>query len=564
MTIANIKKEDYIVFIAGILSFIIPFLFRTIDDNRLTSWQWVIPPEGLKIFVLLIIGVLIAYILSRFSLLEGRPVISLFIFPFVFSALFWQIPEVIIDASRYFTQAKYLEEFGVVYFLKEWGKDIFSWTDMPLIPFIHGLIFKTFGEERLYIQIFNSIAFSATPVITYMIGKTLWDRETGFYGGLLLMGIPYIYTQVPLMLVDIPTMSFLLLAFFSFIKALRGGGLWLIFSPLFILFAILSKYSSLLMLSLLPVIFLVHLFLPPYSLNKGLLLRRALSMFFFLLLFSGLILVAKSDVILDQLRLLYNYQAPGLRRWGEGYLSTFFFQIHPFITMAGLYSIYYAFKKRDMKFLIISLLLFLVLLLQIERIRYLIVIFPMLTLMASYGIQAIRDPSTRRFFAYSAITSSIVISLFGYMPFLKNNSMVNLRDAGEFINHLSVKEVEIITASQKEILDLRILIPILDLYIKDREIIYMQGPPSERPLHFLSSPLRFTWEYRIPEFYKEKSERRGSQKPLMRCLVLLTDDKVAELSKGIREKISHYSNSRTFHKMDGIFKFQAFAVVFYD
>ena len=63
-----------------------------------------------------------------------------------------------------------------------------AWTDMPLVPFLYGLIFKFFGESRLYIQIFTTFFFSMTVVLTYMIGKTLWDEDTGLYGGMLLLG----------------------------------------------------------------------------------------------------------------------------------------------------------------------------------------------------------------------------------------------------------------------------------------------------------------------------------------------------------------------------------------
>jgi len=59
----------------------------------------------------------------------------IFIVYFLCGIFFWRMPEVNIDASRYFTQAKHLELFGVRYFLSEWGREIHAWTDMPLIPF---------------------------------------------------------------------------------------------------------------------------------------------------------------------------------------------------------------------------------------------------------------------------------------------------------------------------------------------------------------------------------------------------------------------------------------------
>jgi hypothetical protein len=91
-----------------------------------------------------------------------------------------------VDASRYFTQAKHLELYGVKYFVSEWGKDINAWTDMPLVPFLYGVVFSIFGETRIYIQILNTTFFSLTAVLTFELGKILWDEETGFFAGVLL------------------------------------------------------------------------------------------------------------------------------------------------------------------------------------------------------------------------------------------------------------------------------------------------------------------------------------------------------------------------------------------
>jgi len=554
----SLKKEDYLIFISAVLSFITLFFFRSIDDNRLTSWQWVFHDlVGVKVFLILLAAIPIAYILSRLPFFEKNQASLLFVSSFIFSSLFWGIPELIIDASRYFTQAKYLKEFGIVYFFKEWGKEIFSWTDMPLIPLIYGLVFKLFGEERIYIQIFNSLCFSTSVIITYSIGKTLWDRSVGFYGGLLIMGIPYIYTQVPLMLVDVPTMFFFLVASFSFIKALREGGLWLILSPFLILFAIFTKYSVLVMLSLFPVILVTHIL--EGSKNTGLLLTRTFYILFPLLILLGAVILVKSDVFLEQLRLLYDYQRPGLRRWKEGFISTFLFQTHPFISLLAFYSLFRALKKKESSYLIIVWLVLLVFVLQIKRIRYLIVIFPMLTLMASYGLQTLKEPQTRRFLVLSLVASSLIISVFGYMPFLKQNSMVNLKKAGEFINTLSVEKVEVIPIpSYPSILDLKTIVPLLDLYIKNKTLIYKGEVSSQGDSSVLLSPLRFTYEYKMPPFYKDDSFI--SKK---RCIVVVRDKADGGIPKNIEKGIDRYIR-RDFSTTDNVFTFQVVVYVFYD
>ena len=73
---------------------------------------------------------------------------ALFIVSFAVSAMFWQEPEMIVDASRYFTQAKHLELYGFGYFFREWGNGINAWTDLPAIPFLYGVALCGFRGEQ--------------------------------------------------------------------------------------------------------------------------------------------------------------------------------------------------------------------------------------------------------------------------------------------------------------------------------------------------------------------------------------------------------------------------------
>lgn len=272
---SRLKKIDYILItsLLTLLTYSILFVFRSLDDNTLTSWDWVFNNvDAVKIYVILILGIIIAYVFSKvsfengqlksplprvgealasqfLSFIERNPAMALFLFSFLIVVPFWKEPEVIVDASRYFTQAKHLKVYGIGYFLKEWGTSLPAWTDLPLIPFLYGLIFKFLGESRIYIQIFTTFLFSMTIVLTFLIGKTLWDEDVGFLGGILLLGIPYLFVQVPLMLVDIPTMFFLTLSIFTTIKALNEGSIKsIVLSSFSISLTFFSKYSTWLML----------------------------------------------------------------------------------------------------------------------------------------------------------------------------------------------------------------------------------------------------------------------------------------------------------------------------
>src|SRR3989304_7239705 len=259
---ASSSQKAYYILTAfsTLITFFLLFILRTADDNRLTSWQWTfIGVDINRIFLILVFGTIAAYLFSKSAFPERNPSLFLFFFSFIACVFFWKEPEVIVDTSRYFTQAKHLKIYGIKYFIHEWGRGINAWTDLPLVPFLYGLIFKFLGESRLYIQLFTTFLFSMTVVLTCKIGKILWDEDTGFFAGIALLGIPYLFTQVPLMLVDVPTMFFLTLVIFTFIKAMNRGRVWIIISSITVFLAFFSKYSTWLMLSVLVVIFVVYL-----------------------------------------------------------------------------------------------------------------------------------------------------------------------------------------------------------------------------------------------------------------------------------------------------------------
>ena len=553
-------EKVYYLLIIFLLSFLTPFalfLFRSLDDNRLTNWQWVFSTTDVTVVLLiLIVGLILAYVLSKFSFLQGNP-LFLFLSSFFLAALFWKEPEVIIDTSRYFTQAKHLKVYGIGYFFHEWGRDIMAWTDLPLVPFLYGLIFKSLGEHRIYIQIFTTLLFSTTVVLTYMIGKTLWDDNTGFWGGLLLLGIPYLFTQVPLMLVDIPTMFFLTLAVFTVIKALSHGGMgWITVASIALFLCFFSKYSTWLWLSTLIIIFLVYL-----RMEKRETLKRGGVVTLLSLFLIIIVILSHYDVISTQIRLLMSYQRPGLKRWGESFISTFFYQTHPFISIAALWSIYVAFRKKDPKYLIIAYLMFLIIVMQIKRIRYIIPLFPMLTLMASYGLREIKNKEIRRFIVFAVVISSLLLAHSAYLPFLQRMSGINIKSAGNLLDSLDVTDIQVHTLPQKKsIINPAVSVPLLDLFTTKR-IIYLTDihltPVWER---VEKSPLRFTWEYKNPKYYIDKQKDSGKTT----AVVVISSSPYQPLPRSIEQRTNAYHTSKKFKTSAGVFRYNTVVTVYYD
>jgi len=560
-----------------IVSFIILFIFRSWDDNRLTSWYWVFRQvDPVKVFFALTAGCVFVMVFAglarrRFPGYPSTtiPVVSATIrfpatayagrlYPFVIFLVYFlcgifysKMPEVNIDTSRYFTQAKHLEFFGVRYFLSEWGRHIHAWTDMPLVPFLYGIIFRYFGEARIYIQIFTTSLFALTGILTYKTGQTLWDEETGIYAAAFLLCIPYLFTQVPLMLVDVPTMFLLMLSIFTFIKALKCGGRWLIFSSLAIVLTTLSKYSAWLMLSILPVIMIVFAS-GSEAPGKRTCISRSVITVSAAGLFMVFIFSANYAVIREQIGLLMAYQKPALKRWEESFFSTFLFQTHPFLTASAIVSLYAAVKKKDWKYLIIAWLVLLVVLLQIRRIRYIIMVFPLLALMASYGLRRVKGIETRIVAVSCALMSSLVLAFSAYLPFMQNLSMVNLKKAGEFLDTSGSSPVEVHVIQPADPTgSLLVAVPIMDLFTRKTLIVDERIPVGQTAEEAGLSPLRFTWEFKIPTYYKNTGISAN-----INTVAVISNSAGEELPLHLIARLSGFQLVKYFDEYEGIFNFR--------
>lgn len=561
-----LKRNGYLLAVSllTLASFLLLFSFRALDDNRLTSWQWVF--EGVDvsaIFLVLFAGVLVGYIFSGASFSLRYPALFLFCFSFLAGAIFWTEPEVIVDASRYFTQAKHLEVYGFHHFFREWGGTIIPWTDLPLVPFLYGLIFRLFGEVRLYIQIFNTFLFSMTAVLTYLTGKEVWDEDSGFYGGMLLSGIPYLFIQTPLMLVDVPTMFFLMLAVFTFVKLSSGRGFgWVFLSGIAIFLAFYSKYSAWPMLSVLVLIVIVYwrtnscgILASSSTVSTREVFYRAALSFSIAVLLIVVVFVYKLDIFLKQLEVLRSFQGPGLKKWGESFSSTFFFQVHPFITAAALYSVLVAVRKRDLRYVIVASLPILAVLLQVRRIRYTVPLFPFITLMASYGISQIRDREVRRFLVVCILLVSLTVAISAYLPFTRKMSAANLMYAGSFLDTMNGEEVKVFTsAPDGSLVNPAVAVPILDLFTKKRLFYkYEPAPPPAREER-MSSPLRFTWEYLNPDYYGGSGSAQA--------LVVISSDLGGGLPPDMEKGTAGYEVVRTFAGYEGVFQYRTLVTIY--
>lgn len=526
------------------------FFLRRFDDNRLVSWRWLFDNcAASDVFVVLFIGMGVAYMLTTIRL--PGPV-GLFVLSLVTSSVFLGTPEVIIDASRYFTQAKFLGQYGPGYFVSHWGRGIEAWTDLPLMPMIYGLGFRYFGEHRLVVQVIVMLMFAATVVLTYLLGRDVFGQRTGRIGAMFMLSIPYLYTQIPLMMVDVPSMFFLLCAVYCFRRGLLSGGVWAwLLGPGALALAFLSKYSQWAMLTVTLPVFALAV----YESRRPAILRAiAISAVFCAIVLP--VLWYFRDVMASQIELLFTYQRPGLRRWSESSFSTFFFHVHPFVTLAALASVVMALRRKDWGLLAIAWLpVLMVLVLQAGRIRYLVPVFPMLALMGAYGVTAIRSTRAARATAWVAFVASFILATTAYAPFLQINSLVNLKLAGQYVNSTGQDTIILKTLPQKSSINPAVAVPLLDLYTDARIIYdYVAAPPLSED-EIAVSPFRFTWTYSNPQYYENAGSAMYSGEY---CLVVTGHDMAGMDNQGLqcKELVEKY----TVH--EGLFRFKPLVFIY--
>jgi hypothetical protein len=527
-------------------------IFRDADDNRLTSWSWVFAGTNpARLFALVAVALAAAQLVARSPLPWRRPTASLALLSSAAAVCFWGEPEVIVDASRYFTQAKHLELRGLGGFLSGWGRDIPAWTDLPLVPALYGLVLRTFGEARVAVQAFTTLLFAGTVVLTCRTGSALWDEEVGFAGGSLLLAIPYLLTQVPTMLVDVPTMFFLALALATVVDAVqRGGRARIALAATAVFLAFLSKYSAWLLLTVLPAV--------PWVLRRS--APRALHRASRVALLSAILVLAvllvHREIVSGQLALLVDYQAPGLRRWGESFLSTFFFQVHPFLTAAALASLWLAVRERDARWVAVAWPVLLLLVLEVRRIRYWVPAFPMLALLAARGLRVLPTVPARRLVVTSAVASSLVVGLYGQLPFLERTSAANLKEAGAYLDGIEERTAEVFTPRRADAeVNPAVSVPVLDLFTAKRLVYAYEDPPPSSLERARRSALRFTWEYRNPGYYAGSADADAA-------VVVVSESLDLPFPPALAGRVSGLRLARTFAADEGVFRHRTLVRVY--
>jgi hypothetical protein len=182
----------------------------------------------------------------------------------------------------------------------------------------------------------------------------------------------------------------------------------------------------------------------------------------------------------------------------------------------------------------------------------------MITLMAAYGFQVIKDAELRRFAVLSAVIPSLVIALFVYLPFLQHMSSANLMYAGKYLDSIESSVVEVITLpSEKSSINPSVSVPILDFFTEKN--IYYDYQRTDLPENVKMLPLRFTWTYENPAYYDTESII-GKQEKMP--LVVITTGQEREYPEYMKNKTEHYRKAAEFNTSTGLFRYSPAVIVF--
>jgi len=218
-----------------------------------------------------------------------------------------------------------------------------------------------------------------------------------------------------------------------------------------------------------------------------------------------------------------------------------------------------AVKKRDYRYAIVCWMLLLLLALGAERIRYLLVAFPMLALMAGYAVAEIGNARVRRHVVSCALTAMLVTAAFAYLPFLQRTSAVNLQQAGEHLDTVASERVEVFALPQKwSEVNPAIAVPILDIYTDKTVALHADAGMPARPDSIETSPVRFTWDYDSTRYLAAGDGPRGQEA----TVVVISADSRQPLPERLKRRLAGHRLSEEFAATDRVFRYKTIVKVY--
>lgn len=145
------------------------------------------------------------------------------------------------DEGIYATVAKEMVQSGDWFRLTLGGS---PWVDKPpLCIWATGIFYSLFGINEFAARFFSSLMGFGTVLVTYLLGRALLDRWTGFLGALVLLSSSHFIRFARFGMTDAPLTFFMSLAFYFFWLG-RERNRYLVWSGVATGLAIMTKGSA--------------------------------------------------------------------------------------------------------------------------------------------------------------------------------------------------------------------------------------------------------------------------------------------------------------------------------
>ena len=125
------------------------------------------------------------------------------------------------------------------------------------ILFAFGFLFK---QHVFTASVIITILTLLAPIFTFLIGKELYNTNTGFIAGSLMAFIPFIVKNSGYLMTDMPAVSFICIGVYFMVKRCAPEAKesrFYFLSGLFFSFAVLTRFTSLILLFVIPIYFLL-------------------------------------------------------------------------------------------------------------------------------------------------------------------------------------------------------------------------------------------------------------------------------------------------------------------
>ena len=163
--------------------------------------------------------------------------------PYAFYQLGWP------DETYVYAASIFVADHGVVEFFDQYLQ--IPWLGKqhpPLVPLIYGLALKWFGVHLVIARWVSLLLGLGSLLLTYAIGRILYDRKLGLVSAILLLSMPFFFRIGATALTDMPVTFFSLLALFFFFRLLQAPKLNLAFlAGLCLGLGLLCRYTAVLL-----------------------------------------------------------------------------------------------------------------------------------------------------------------------------------------------------------------------------------------------------------------------------------------------------------------------------